>query len=327
MENEITAHRDGVVDRALRSPPGEPVQTGQVICVVAQGRRRRDSNGRSAATSRAGQRRAARRHGEPDRPLAPRRVPRALGPERAPARAGSPTRSSAPPRAGSRARDTRACSSSAARTGAARPELRAYAATSREGEEELRWSTRVVRGPARARPRSAGRAERPAALPRLHARQARPVLRALRPAALRGARRAGRRGVGLAGDARRRRPLRRQPRLPAAGRLLRARRARATRRRPRQPPRRARRAPALPRPLLLPVRRAGRRARRPRAGAAVRDRRPAPSSRRTASARRLRGRDRPADTSVDVRVELGPEDYLTCNSTDMRRPRRFVVSR
>jgi hypothetical protein len=28
-----------------------------------------------------------------------------------------------------------------------------------------------------------------------------------------------------------------------------------------------------------------------------------------------------------VRVELGPEDYLTCNSTDTRRPRRFVVSR
>ena len=28
-----------------------------------------------------------------------------------------------------------------------------------------------------------------------------------------------------------------------------------------------------------------------------------------------------------VRVELGPEDYLTCNSTDTRRPRRFAVSR
>ncbi len=28
-----------------------------------------------------------------------------------------------------------------------------------------------------------------------------------------------------------------------------------------------------------------------------------------------------------VRVELGPEDYLTCNSTETRRPRRFVVSR
>jgi hypothetical protein len=28
-----------------------------------------------------------------------------------------------------------------------------------------------------------------------------------------------------------------------------------------------------------------------------------------------------------VRIELGPEDYLTCNSTDTRRPRRFAVSR
>jgi Sucrase/ferredoxin-like len=28
-----------------------------------------------------------------------------------------------------------------------------------------------------------------------------------------------------------------------------------------------------------------------------------------------------------ARVELGPEDYLTCNSTDTRRPRRFAVSR
>ncbi len=28
-----------------------------------------------------------------------------------------------------------------------------------------------------------------------------------------------------------------------------------------------------------------------------------------------------------VRVELGPDDYLTCNSTESRRPRRFVVSR
>ena len=52
------------------------------------------------------------------------------------------------------------------------------------------------------------------ALPRLHARQARPLLRALRAAALRGAARAGRARLGLAVHARRRRPLRRQPRLP-----------------------------------------------------------------------------------------------------------------
>jgi acetyl-CoA/propionyl-CoA carboxylase biotin carboxyl carrier protein len=35
MENEITAHRDGVVGE-LSVTPGAPVQTGQVICVVTQ---------------------------------------------------------------------------------------------------------------------------------------------------------------------------------------------------------------------------------------------------------------------------------------------------
>jgi acetyl-CoA/propionyl-CoA carboxylase biotin carboxyl carrier protein len=35
MENEIDAHRDGVVSE-LSVTPGEPVASGQVICVVAQ---------------------------------------------------------------------------------------------------------------------------------------------------------------------------------------------------------------------------------------------------------------------------------------------------
>jgi acetyl-CoA/propionyl-CoA carboxylase biotin carboxyl carrier protein len=35
MENEITAHREGVVTE-LSVSPGEPVQAGQVICVIAQ---------------------------------------------------------------------------------------------------------------------------------------------------------------------------------------------------------------------------------------------------------------------------------------------------
>ena len=35
MENEITAHRDGVVTELVG--PGESVQNGQVICVLAQG--------------------------------------------------------------------------------------------------------------------------------------------------------------------------------------------------------------------------------------------------------------------------------------------------
>jgi acetyl-CoA/propionyl-CoA carboxylase, biotin carboxylase, biotin carboxyl carrier protein len=34
MENEITAHRHGVVTQ-LSIAAGEPVKTGQVICVVA----------------------------------------------------------------------------------------------------------------------------------------------------------------------------------------------------------------------------------------------------------------------------------------------------
>jgi biotin carboxyl carrier protein len=35
MENEITAHRPGTVT-GLTVVPGEPISTGQVICVVAQ---------------------------------------------------------------------------------------------------------------------------------------------------------------------------------------------------------------------------------------------------------------------------------------------------
>jgi acetyl-CoA/propionyl-CoA carboxylase biotin carboxyl carrier protein len=35
MENEITAHRDGLVTR-LSVAAGEAVTTGQVICIVAQ---------------------------------------------------------------------------------------------------------------------------------------------------------------------------------------------------------------------------------------------------------------------------------------------------
>jgi acetyl-CoA/propionyl-CoA carboxylase biotin carboxyl carrier protein len=36
MENEIHAHRDGVVTE-LSVAPGQPVTTGQVICVVTGG--------------------------------------------------------------------------------------------------------------------------------------------------------------------------------------------------------------------------------------------------------------------------------------------------
>jgi acetyl-CoA/propionyl-CoA carboxylase biotin carboxyl carrier protein len=42
MENEITAHRHGLVT-GLSVSPGEPVATGQVICVVAQEADERES--------------------------------------------------------------------------------------------------------------------------------------------------------------------------------------------------------------------------------------------------------------------------------------------
>jgi acetyl-CoA/propionyl-CoA carboxylase biotin carboxyl carrier protein len=35
MENEIDAHRDGIVT-SLAVAPGQPVKTGDVICVVVQ---------------------------------------------------------------------------------------------------------------------------------------------------------------------------------------------------------------------------------------------------------------------------------------------------
>jgi biotin carboxyl carrier protein len=35
MENEITAHRDGVVVE-LSVEPGQAVSTGQVVCIVSQ---------------------------------------------------------------------------------------------------------------------------------------------------------------------------------------------------------------------------------------------------------------------------------------------------
>ena len=64
--------------------------------------------------------------------------------------------------------------------------------------------------PLRRRPRAEGGR---AAVRRLHARQARPLLRAVRPPAVRRAARPVRSRMGLAVHARRRRPLRRQPRL------------------------------------------------------------------------------------------------------------------
>ena len=116
---------------------------------------------------------------------------------------------------------------------------------------------RAPRRPDRARPGCGRRAGRAPALPRLHPRQARPLLREVRPAALRRDRGAGRRRLGLAVVAHRRRPLRRQPRRARRRRLLRPRRAGGGLARRRGRARAARALAPLPRPLVLRLRRPG----------------------------------------------------------------------
>src|SRR4029077_18968775 len=50
MENEITAHRDGVIT-GLSVAPGQAVTTGQIICVVSQVDEEPPGPARSAPTS------------------------------------------------------------------------------------------------------------------------------------------------------------------------------------------------------------------------------------------------------------------------------------
>ncbi len=108
-----------------------------------------------------------------------------------------------------------------------RAELRAYAATSREGEESLRCASFSSYDELRTLDlaTTGELLERPLFLVCTHGKHD-PLLRAARPSALRSARRAGRGRGRVADDAHRRRPLRRQPPLPFARRVLRARRAR-----------------------------------------------------------------------------------------------------
>ena len=163
----------------------------------------------------ARERRAAGRHRQPRRPLDPGRVPRPLGsrrprgerpvrrgegaPARAARRAAEHEAALRPPPAPAGARRAWPCSGAARRSAAAQlfhAEI--------EGYDELLDLDLTAPG---------RRAARPSAAARLHARQARPLLRPLRPAAVQGARGAGRGRLGLAVVARRRRPLRRQRRL------------------------------------------------------------------------------------------------------------------
>ena len=141
---------------------------------------------------------------------------------------------------------------------------------------------RGVRGPPRARPpRTAQRVDHPLLLVCTHgkhdpccARYGRPLYEALRDE--------------LAPDwvwqvlAHRRRPVRRQPRLPAGGALLRASRSRDGRAGSRRAPCPADPDGELPRAVDLLVRGPGSRARGPRADGACRNRRPRPSTSRAA---------------------------------------------
>ena len=233
MENEITAHRDGVVtELSVGAGQSGPERPGDLR--ARPGGRGRLGNDRSAATS-------SRDNDEPLVGTASRIDHWLLveyrglwGPNAIRASGLSDQVKTHAPRAGRRS-PTRAAALRAPPRPAweARvPRVRGKLPRRRRVAPHRR--VRVARGPPPHRPRHRGRPGRPAALPRLHARQARSLLRALRAATLRGARRAGRGGVRLAGDAHRRRPLRRQPRLPPARRLLRPRRARADRRRARQ---------------------------------------------------------------------------------------------
>ena len=157
--------------RAGRDRPGD----------LRRRRRRRMSRSVRAFCSAVspGDRRAARRDRQPDRPLDPRRVPRPLGPRRA--------RRQRPLRRGQGA-PARAAQRSAAREAALRPKperraaaaLRVFFGTSPErGGAPLPRRGRRLRGPARRSTSPAPRrAARPSAPRRLHARQARPLLRA-----------------------------------------------------------------------------------------------------------------------------------------------------
>ena len=201
MENEI-ARTPATERRQRRSPssPGEPVATGQVICVVAPAG---DATSRSSSDVTAsapsglrgrGGERAARRDREPDRPLAARRVPGPLGPRRARRQRCSRRRCKEHLRDAARAaRRARASSSSSSPSGAARRRRMLYVGTRRPGEERLlrarvRATTTTCSDVDFVAALSGGGSRRPgraSALRRLHARQARPVLREVRPAALR----------------------------------------------------------------------------------------------------------------------------------------------
>ena len=198
MENEITSPRAGHRLRALGGA-GPAGHDGPGHLPGHAGRRLTLEPRTLLRGSLARERRAARRDRQPNRPLVPDRVPRALGPGRAHGkRPVRPGQASTCATRCARCRTAGSCSSGA-------PIAEAGRSSSRSRPRRDRAQTTVTRtefeayDDLRGLDLLAGRARGPPALPRLHARQARPVLCALRAAALRGAPRRARARLGLAG--------------------------------------------------------------------------------------------------------------------------------
>ena len=185
---------------------------------------------------------------------------------------------------------------------------------------------RRLRGPARPRPdrAAASRLDHPLLLVCTHgkhdpccARYGRPLYQAL-------AEQADEDWVWQV-VARRRRPLRRQPRRPARGPLLRARRRRPT------PGRCSTSTSPAGSDLehyrgrvALLVRRAGGRARGPRGGRPARHRRPRAGRQRRRGASCFRAGGRVYEVAVDARRRRRSR-YLTCTSETLRHPRHYAA--
>ena len=250
MENEIAAHRPGTVT-ALSVAAGESVTLGQVICVVEGG---------EVAPPRRFCSDVSREHGEPLAATASR-VDRWILIEHHGAWGKDAVDSSglsaevkahlaecaAATRPAKvlfiRRRERRAADGIHVYWGSSAPRAPVAVVDGRRGLRDLLGS-----GLRRTR-RRAG----PSVAARLHAREARRLLREVRPTGLRGDAGLRRRRVALAVLARGRRPVRGQRRLPARGRVLRTRRCRGCPGVDRGSPRRTGPSRPLSRAVLLLV--------------------------------------------------------------------------
>ena len=186
---------------------------------------------------------------------------------------------------------------------------------------------RTLRRPDRARSADGRRPGRAPALSRVHARQARPLLCQVRPAALQRRVRAGRRGLGLAVVAHRRRSLRRQPRHAAGRGLLGTRGSVGRLGRASRPRSQGRSTSPATAAVVLRLRRPGGGAGRARGDRPPRRRRRASCAGSRATASAGTRTSKPAGTvyEVDVRREEGDPTHLTCSTSRLRRPSRYVA--